>query len=153
MRPAATSRRAVVAVIVLAAAASIAGCGAPTSANRSSGPKSIGRCTSSRAKSAVTVDATNALRFVPASICLRLDGTVTWINTTTGHDHTTTDEPQFAATVGDATIPPGGHGWNLKLAPGRSARLTFRKAGVYHYFCIPHETLGMVGVVNVLGAS
>jgi plastocyanin len=107
-------------------------------------------CTASRAKSHITVDATSALRFVPASVCLRLNGTVVWTNTTADLDHTSTDEPSLAADPSDASIPPGGHGWNLALPSGHSAHMTFHVAGVYHYFCIVHETLGMLGVVIVV---
>ncbi len=110
----------------------------------------VGGCTASRAKSHIRVDATSALRFVPAAVCLRLDGTVTWINTAADLDHTSTDEPSLAADPSDASIPSGGHGWNLALPSGRSAHLTFRVAGVYRYFCIAHETLGMLGVVVVV---
>jgi plastocyanin len=110
----------------------------------------VGDCTASRARSHVTVDATSALRFVPTSVCLRLDGTVTWINTTAYLDHTSTDDPSLAANPSDASIPSGAHGWNLALPAGHSAHLTFRVAGIYHYFCIAHETLGMLGVVIVV---
>lgn len=107
-------------------------------------------CTASRAKSRVTVDATSALRFIPASVCLRVGGTVTWTNTTADLDHTSTDDPSLAASPSDASIPSGAHGWNLALPAGHSAHLIFRVAGVYHYFCIAHETLGMLGVVIVV---
>lgn len=130
----------------------LAGCGS-TIAGTSNATlrQGISRCTASRAKSHVTVDATSAFRFVPASVCLRLNGTVTWTNTTTDLDHTSTDEPSLAANPSDASIPTGGHGWNLTLPSGHSTHLTFRVAGVYHYFCIVHETLGMLGVVVVVG--
>jgi plastocyanin len=129
----------------------LAGCG--STASLKPGPtlqQTVGGCTASRAKSHVTVDATSGLRYVPASVCLRLNGTVTWTNTTVELDHTSTDEPSLAARASDASIPPDGHGWNLPLPSGHSARLTFRVAGVYRYFCIVHETLGMVGVVIVV---
>jgi plastocyanin len=129
----------------------LASCGsaAPTRP-RPTPRETVDGCTASRAKGHVTVDATSALRFVPASVCLRLDGTVTWINTTADLDHTSTDDPSLAANPSDASIPAGGHGWNLALPAGHSAHLTFRVAGVYHYFCIAHETLGMLGVVIVV---
>lgn len=114
--------------------------------------RAIAACTSSRAVDQVTVDATNLLRFVPAAVCIKVGGTVTWRNTSAGDDHTSTDVPSEAASAGDASVPPGGHGWSLRLPTGRSAHLTFTKAGVYRYFCIPHETLGMVGVVVVRAA-
>lgn len=129
----------------------LAGCGTTAAKPRPTLRQAVGGCTASRAKSHVTVDATAAFRFTPASVCLRLDGTVTWTNTTEDLDHTSTDEPSLAASSSDASIPKGGHGWNLTLVSGNSAHLTFHVAGVYHYFCIVHETLGMVGVVIVVG--
>ena len=96
------------------------------------------------------MDATSSYRFVPAVVCLRVGGTVTWTNTTEDADHTSTDEPSLAASASDATIPQGGLGWNLRLPSGRSEHRTFKIAGVYRYFCIPHETVGMVGVVDVV---
>lgn len=144
------SRAAVLAALMLAGLW-LAGCGPATSTKPSPTLRqTVDGCTASRAKTHVTVDATSTLRFVPASVCLRLNGTVTWTNITAEQDHTSTDEPSLAASASDASIPRGGHGWNLTLPAGHSARLTFRAAGVYHYFCIVHETLGMVGVVIVV---
>lgn len=137
---------------VLASALGLAGCsaaGVPAAAKPA--PTAIAGCTPASARLRVTVDANNSFRFVPADVCLRVGGTVTWTNTTQGVDHTSTDEPSLAASASDATIPKGGHGWNLRLPVGHSAHLTFKQAGIYHYFCIPHETLGMVGVVDVVG--
>ncbi len=125
---------------------------ATTAARSSLVAKSEARCTVASAKPKATVHASNHFRFVPSFVCLRLGGTVTWKNTTSDLDHTSTDEPGLAASPGDATIPRGGHGWNLLLPTGRSAHRTFRTAGVYHYFCILHETLGMLGVIDVVRA-
>ncbi|MGA8206449.1 MAG: plastocyanin/azurin family copper-binding protein [Candidatus Dormiibacterota bacterium] len=145
------SGAAVLAALIMAALW-LAGCGSTVGGTSNTVLRQgISRCVASRAKSHVTVDANSAFRFVPATACLRLNGTVTWINTTTDLDHTTTDEPSLAASPSDASIPAGGHGWDLALPAGHSAHLTFRVAGVYHYFCIVHETLGMLGVVVVVG--
>lgn len=132
----------------------LAGCaGSPAAPTNPAFAKAIAACTSSGAQSQVTVDANSSFRFVPAVACLRVGGTVTWRNTTQDLDHTSTDEPSLAATAGDATIPPGGHGWYLRLPAGKSTRLTIKVAGVYHYFCVAHETLGMVGVIDVVRSS
>jgi plastocyanin len=141
---------AVLAALVLAGLG-LTGCGSPAPTRPNPTLRQlVDGCTASRSKSTVTVDATSAFRFVPASVCLRLNGTVTWTNTTTDLDHTSTDEPSLAANPSDASIPPGGHGWNLTLPSGHSAHLTFRMAGVYRYFCIVHEAIGMLGVVVVV---
>jgi len=145
------ARGAAVLAALMTASLWVAGCGSisPTKPSATL-HQMVARCNPSRAKSHVTIDATSTLRFVPASVCLRLNGTVTWTNTTIQLDHTSTDEPSLAASASDASIPSGGHRWNLTLPSGHSARLTFRVAGVYHYFCIAHETMGMVGVVIVV---
>lgn len=137
---------------ILASLLWLSGCaGSPAAPANPRFTKAIAACTASSAKSQVTVDANSSFRFVPAVACLRLGGTVTWTNTTADLDHTSTDEPSLAANAGDATIPRGGHGWYLRLPSGKSAHLTFKVAGVYHYFCVPHETLGMLGVIDVVG--
>ncbi|MGA7172694.1 MAG: plastocyanin/azurin family copper-binding protein [Candidatus Dormiibacterota bacterium] len=129
----------------------LVGCaGSPAAAANPTFAKAIAACSTSDAQRHVMVDATGSYRFVPAVVCLQVGGSVTWKNTTGDLDHTSTDEPSLAASADDATIPRGGHGWDLKLPSGRSGTLTFRTVGVYHYFCIPHETLGMVGVVDVV---
>lgn len=48
-------------------------------------------------------------------------------------------------------IPEGAAGWNSGLLTdvGATFEVTFTQAGTYAYFCLPHESLGMVGVVVV----
>lgn len=134
------------AVTSLALAAS---CGAPTRPTPLP-PSRVGSCTAATARAHVTVETTSALRFNPSKVCLRVGGTVTWVNPAKDLDHTSTDEPQLAANPRDARTPPGAKGWNLRLPPGHSAKHAFHVAGIYRYFCIPHETLGMVGEVIVV---
>ncbi|MGH7640579.1 MAG: cupredoxin domain-containing protein [Candidatus Dormibacteria bacterium] len=132
----------------------LGGCGStPHSPHPASSPRPVAGCIAAKAVTHATVDATISLQFVPKIVCLQLGGTVTWVNTTSDVDHTSTDEPSLAAKAGDASLPAGAHGWNLKLPAGKSAERTFTKAGVYHYFCIPHETLGMVGEIVVVNGS
>jgi plastocyanin len=119
-----------------------------TSSSSSSSSSSSG-CTAANAQTAVTVDATNALRFVPASVCLKVGGTITWKNVGNIF-HTTTDEKALAANPANAELPTGATGWNHPLNPGTSFSLKFTVAGTYKYFCIPHETLGMLGQITVV---
>ncbi|MFZ0994364.1 MAG: plastocyanin/azurin family copper-binding protein [Candidatus Dormiibacterota bacterium] len=107
-------------------------------------------CTAANAQSSVTIDATNSLKFVPASACLKAGGTVTW-KSTSDITHTTTDEPSLAAVASDVALPKGATGWNHVLAAGASFSLKLSVAGTYKYFCIPHETLGMVASITVVG--
>jgi plastocyanin len=121
--------------------------GQPTSSSSSSTPTG---CTTANAQSSVTIDATNSLKFVPATACLKAGGTVTW-KSTSDITHTTTDEPSLAAVASDAALPKGAPGWNHVLAAGASFSLKLTVAGTYKYFCIPHETLGMVASITVVG--
>jgi plastocyanin len=107
-------------------------------------------CTAANAQSAITIDATNALKFVPATACLKAGGTVTW-KSTSDITHTTTDETALAAVASDAALPKGATGWNHILAAGASFSLKLTVPGTYKYFCIPHETLGMVASITVVG--
>jgi plastocyanin len=121
-----------------------------STSSSSSAPSSSGTsATCSNPQSSVTIDATDSLRFSPASVCLKVGGKVTWKNTGT-ITHTTTDEASLAAKASDAALPSGATGWNHTLAPGTSFTLKFTVAGLYKYFCIPHETLGMLGQITVV---
>ncbi|MHB1500455.1 MAG: cupredoxin domain-containing protein [Candidatus Dormibacteria bacterium] len=120
-----------------------------TSSGSSSGSSSSGGCTAANAKSAVTVIANNSFKFVPASVCLKVGGAITWKNT--GNlPHTTTDIASLAANPANAVLPKGATGWNHALQPGVPYSLKFTVAGTYKYFCIPHELLGMVGQITVV---
>ncbi|MDA8395066.1 MAG: plastocyanin/azurin family copper-binding protein [Candidatus Dormibacteraeota bacterium] len=120
--------------------------GAPGS---STSTTSSGGCTAANAQSSVTVDATNSLKFTPASVCLKAGGTVTWDNV--GNlPHTTTDESSLAANPADAELPKGAVGWNQPIAPGKPFSLKLTVPGTYKYFCIPHELLGMLGQITVV---
>ncbi|HVA21880.1 MAG TPA: plastocyanin/azurin family copper-binding protein [Candidatus Micrarchaeia archaeon] len=141
--------RTVVGTLTLGLVAGLAACGG---AARAPAPRPPLRgCTVERSRLAVTVDATQRLTFVPAAVCLRRGGTVTFVNVTRHFDHTTTDEAALAAAPADAQVPPGGHGWSHVLPPGARARIHLSVDGTYRYFCIPHERLGMVGTIRVVG--
>jgi plastocyanin len=114
-----------------------------------SSTSSSGGCSAATAQAAVTVDATDALKFSPASVCLKAGGTITWKNVGNIF-HTTTDESALAANPANAELPSGATGWNHPLNPGASFSLKLTVPGTYKYFCIPHETLGMLGQITVV---
>jgi len=120
-----------------------------TTSTSTSSTSSSGGCSAATAQAAVTVDATDALRFVPASVCLKAGGTITWKNVGNIF-HTTTDESALAANPANAELPSGATGWNHPLNPGASFSLKLTVPGTYKYFCIPHETLGMLGQITVV---
>ena len=108
-----------------------------------------------------TVDMTDDLVYDPETITVSVGDTVTWENVgSVGHTVTAYEDniPDGAAywasgdfdseqAARDAYVPgdtgagdvPGGESWSH----------TFETAGVHEYFCIPHESAGMVGTVEV----
>jgi plastocyanin len=108
-----------------------------------------------------TVDMTNDLVYDPESVTVSVGGTVVWENvgsvghTVTAYEDNIPDGAEYWASGGfdseqaarDAYAPgdteagdvPGGESWSH----------TFETAGTHEYFCIPHESAGMVGTVEV----
>jgi plastocyanin len=85
--------------------------------------------------------------FKPHVVWIKPGGTVTWAlesgtHSTTAY-HPNNDKP--------LRIPEGGSAWNSGTLSkqGVTFEHTFDTKGVYDYFCIPHESLGMVGSVIV----
>ena len=75
--------------------------------------------------------------------------TVTWINTSQVV-HTVTDDPSKAINKSDAVLPSGAQPFDSgSISAGASSSHTFDVPGRYTYFCIPHESLGMVGHITV----
>ena len=51
-------------------------------------------------------------------------------------------------------VPAGAKAWDSGFKqPGGTFEVTMEKEGVHHYFCLPHESMGMVGMVVVGDAS
>ena len=72
-----------------------------------------------------------------------------WINTDRGNSHTSTAyHPKN--TGHPLRIPGTAESWNSDyLLPDQAFEVRFTAAGVYDYFCIPHEEAGMVGRIIV----
>jgi plastocyanin len=93
---------------------------------------------------------TEGLQFDPAEVTIRVGGTVTWVNEASV-DHTVTGDPSKAAEEGDAELPEGAEPWDSGFVkPGASFSMTFDVPGTYRYFCIPHENVDMLGVIEVV---
>ena len=121
-------------VIVLTAAA--AGCAAPADSKASD--------------VATAVMMTDDFRFEPAAVTIRAGEAVEWRNAS-HFIHTATDDPKFAGQPGDAMLPPGAQAFNSgELHPGNSYRHVLMVPGIYRYFCVPHEGVGMLGRITVL---
>ncbi|MFC7020148.1 MULTISPECIES: plastocyanin/azurin family copper-binding protein [Haloarcula] len=85
--------------------------------------------------------------FAPHVVRVTVGGTVTFHNESGSHAtaayHPDNDKPQL--------VPDGAAAWNSGLLTEQGATFehTFETEGVYHYYCKPHETLGMIGTVIV----
>jgi plastocyanin len=103
-------------------------------------------------QSSATVDATSldsdqgAGQFVntPAVVWVEPDATVTWNILNGSHSvtayHPDNDKPN--------RIPEGASSFDSGvLEDGETYEHTFETEGVYNYYCTPHESLGMVGLV------
>lgn len=81
--------------------------------------------------------------FCPNIVWIEEGGTVTWHNESGVHNttayHPDNDRPQ--------RIPETGEPWRSPV--GEDYIRTFAEEGVYDYFCLPHEQVGMVGSVIV----
>jgi plastocyanin len=78
--------------------------------------------------------------FDPANITVEPGTTVTWVQSG-NNGHTTTSYDG----LWDSGMIEGGSGGTFSF--------TFEEPGTYDYFCIPHESLGMIGSVTVTGGT
>ncbi|MBW3534854.1 MAG: plastocyanin [Gemmatimonadetes bacterium] len=98
---------------------------------------------------AVVVQMNANLTFEPAVASIRTGQTVVWRNASS-FVHTSTADPARANDPAHVRLPEGAATWNSGDVPaGGEFRKTFDVAGEYAYFCIPHETQGMLGQVIV----
>jgi plastocyanin len=81
--------------------------------------------------------------FSPASRTIHVGDTVRW---TSSGSHTVTSG------TGAADLSAGSL-FDQTLNSGGSFTRVFETAGVYHYFCRPHEAMGMKGTINVIPRS
>jgi len=95
------------------------------------------------------VQMTNGLRYVPEEVTIAVGQSIVWTNVAS-MVHTVTADPSLAKDRKDVQLPEGAQPFNSgNIAPGGTFRRTFDVPGLYVYFCIPHETSGMVGRINV----
>lgn len=85
--------------------------------------------------------------FAPHVVRVHEGGTVAFVNESGSHAsaayHPDNDKPRL--------VPEGAASWDSGIMSGDGAAFehTFQTPGVYHYYCEPHESLGMVGTVIV----
>ena len=88
--------------------------------------------------------------FEPERITIRTGQTVEWNNTAAIETHTVTADPKLAKDPKDVALPAGAEPFNSGNLKGNEIfRHTFTVPGLYRYFCIPHEKMGMIGEIEV----
>jgi plastocyanin len=131
------SRRAFLGGLGAVSIAMLIACGGSASATPTTNP------------AAPVVQLTDDNRYSPSTLTVAKGTSVTFQNVST-MVHTATDDPAKAVNKSDAVLPEGAPAWDSGLLqPGQSWTHTFDAVGTYHYFCIPHETLGMLGTITV----
>lgn len=97
-----------------------------------------------------TVDMTADNVYDPDELTIRVGDTVTW-RVVGAMPHSATADPAKAADPEEhVALPDGADPWDSGiLTEGQEFSHTFSVAGDYTYFCIPHESLGMVGKITV----
>ena len=107
--------------------------------------ESVGEPTETADVTMVTQD--GGSHFEPHVVRVTPGGTVTWELESGSHDttayHPDNDQPQL--------VPDGATAWDSSLLSeaGATFEHTFETEGVYHYYCTPHESVGMIGSVIV----
>lgn len=98
----------------------------------------------------VIVRLTDDLRFVPDSVEIEVGQTVVWVNESE-KIHTVSTHPTEATQIEYAGVPQATeHFDSSNLGPGQTFKRTFTVAGVYKYYCHPHQDMAMHGEVIVL---
>ncbi len=87
--------------------------------------------------------------FEPALIKVNVGDTLEWRNVSS-KTHTVTANPELAKNPAHVILPEGAKPFNSgDVAPGERFSYKFTVPGTYYYVCLPHEDMGMVGVVVV----
>ena len=98
--------------------------------------------------------AVSVMRFLPRTAHVHVGKSVTWKNPGKGAPHTVTfghepPPPGLFTPSGNRGSFKGGNLNSGIIPPGGTFRVTFKKAGTFHYVCGIHDNLGMRGKVVV----
>lgn len=116
----------------------LAGCGS-SSSDDAPAPAAVTVVDCSSVTSAATVTATSLNTFSPSNVTISVNDMVRWISDSTTYH-----------TVTSGTAPPTDGKFDEPLtSKGSSVCLKFNEAGTYNYYCTPHYSMGMIGVVTV----
>lgn len=152
-------RRILAGVAAVGAVVAVAACsGGSTSGANTGAATAISNVVSATNKEASAVQSVgtqfsvkmlDTYKYDPPTLSIPKGATVTWTNGGT-QPHSATDDPSKAAKAADAALPAGVQPWSSGLLdPGKTWPHTFDVVGEYKYYCIPHETLGMLGTITV----
>jgi plastocyanin len=85
--------------------------------------------------------------FEPHVVRVTKGGTVRWTNESGTHSTTAYSQANDKVQL----MPDGATAWDSGILTEKGATFehTFETEGVYHYYCTPHESLGMIGSVIV----
>lgn len=105
-----------------------------------------------------TVDMTDDLVFDPDALTIAPGDTIRWVNVgTIGHSVTAyeeniPEEAEFFASGGfdGESAARSGYPQRGDVVGGEEFSHTFEVEGDYEYFCIPHESVGMIAEVSVV---
>jgi plastocyanin len=130
----------------LAALPLLAACGGGSSTATSGAAAGSGASTT-----APTVKMSDNSKYAPDKLTVAKGAKVTWDNSG-AMVHTVTCDPSKAIKNGDVVLPSGAQPFDSgNIEAGKTWSYTFTVAGDYTYFCIPHESDGMIGHVTVTG--
>lgn len=100
-------------------------------------------------KQLTIIQMTNEFRYVPNRVKINRGDTIEWKNVSQVV-HTVTADRVRAANPNNVVLPKAAKPFDSgDIQPGRSFTYTFSVPGQYRYFCVPHETFGMVGEIEV----
>lgn len=99
-------------------------------------------------------------RFLPNDLQIHDGDTVVWTETGSNEIHTVTFLPKGWSDIPSESLMPVPYGGHIYagtgffnsgfVTPGNSYAVTFIKTGDFQYRCLLHDTMGMIGTVNVL---
>ena len=130
------------------------GSGPSTTTTTGSGPSSTTSTTMGPTTHMVMVGPNNNLVFDPATLPIHVGDTVMWVWETPGHSvvsGTATMNPPAETPDGKFCSPSDTNCDNPPLGnTGATYQHTFNTAGNFPYYCMPHGTLGMTGMIQVM---
>ena len=95
------------------------------------------------------IEMNDELGFEPKELTIEVGQTVIWKNVGK-MVHTSTNDPSKAQKTEHSVLPQGAPAWDSGLLrTGQTWTHTFDVAGDYSYFCVPHESMNMVGKIVV----